>query len=1029
MGRDGEPSAASDIGAPVRRARGRYPTYTRERLAQFGARLKRAIYPQRVAVERIEICGPTDRIPFEEGITLPYREAALGEVLGPLFATYWVRVTARVPEGWAGHRADLYWDSRSEGLLWLDGRSHQGLNPGRHTAILFTEAGVGEVVTFHIEVACNGTFGRGDAAERSGPDPYRLIACELRRFDPQAWSLFHDFDILRQLEADREPAQTLRSTGGVGAKIVRPALDNTWAGKLLHDLNRVCNLIEPEDPTTWAAAQPILAGLLASHNGSTAPEMSAVGHAHLDTAWLWPIEETRRKAQRTFSTAVGLMDRYPQFKFTVSQAYQYAAIEAADPDLFTRLSAKVAAGQWLPIGGSWVEPDCNLPWGESLCRQFLYGQAYFGRHFGVRSTIFWNPDVFGYDGQLPQLMREAGMTRFLTQKLSWNRFTSPPHHSFRWRGIDGSEVLTHFPPADNYNGECSIEEIRYHGANYKDADRTPEALYLFGFGDGGGGANPEMIEALTRLGDLQGTPRTQIRTPEAFFDRLAAAKDDLAVIQGELYFEYHRGVYTSQAKTKQLNRLCETRLQALEMLAAAATLAGLPAPSPAQIEGLWRVVLVNQFHDILPGSSITEVYQRTERELGEVADGAQALADSLLAALSTGEGPPLPVNTLGHPRAELVQTPAGPLAYLTAAPFSAGTLGACPDTVSLKEIGGGGGVLENARLSAQLTPDGLVRSLVHRASGREALAAPANRILLLDDRPTNYEAWDIDPFAWETAQDALAAEGTTILSRGPLRASVRFERALGRHSRLTQTVSLDAGSGFLRFETHLDWKDRRTLVKALFPLAVTANRATYETMFGIAERPTHANTDADAAMYEVPGQRWADLSEPGFGISLLSDARHGFSCLGGDLALTLIRGSQSPDPGADLGEHRFAYALYPHAGDWRDANTVGEAARFARPVLWSQGAAASVLQKPIVWANPANIVIDTIKPAEDGQGWIVRLYESAGRRGPATLTFGVPVREAALSNTLEERGPALTLENSACTLDVRPFQIATLRLS
>ena len=1028
MGGDGELSAAGDVGAPARRARGRYPTYTRDRIRQFGARLRRAIYPQRVAVERIEICGPVDRIPYAEGIALPYRDAALGEVLGPLFATYWVRVTARVPEDWAGGRVDLWWDSRSEGLLWLDGRSRQGLNPGRHAAILVPEAAGGEVLSFHIEVACNGMFGQGDVAERSGPDPYRLIACELRRFDPEAWSLFHDFDVLRQLEADREPAQTLRSTGGVGARIVRPALDNTWAGKLLHDLNKVCNLIEPEDPATWAAARPILTGLLAARNGTVAHEMSAVAHAHLDTAWLWPIDETRRKAQRTFSTAVGLMDRYPEFKFAVSQAYQYAVIEDVDPDLFGRIRAKVAAGQWLPIGGSWVEPDCNLPWGESLCRQLLYGQAYFQRTFGAPSTIFWNPDVFGYDGQLPQLMREAGMSRFLTQKLSWNRFTAPPHHSFHWRGIDGSAVLTHFPPADTYNGECAVEELRYHAANYKDADRSADALYLFGFGDGGGGANPDMIETLRRTADLQGVPRTAIRTPDDFFDRLALAGDDLATIQGELYFEYHRGVYTSQAKTKQLNRLCETRLQALEFLATAARLAGVETPSPAQIEGLWRVVLTNQFHDILPGSSITEVYERTERELTETAQAAQVLSEGLLGSLAQGEGPAWPLNTLGHARAEVVETPSGELAWATARPFSVGALADCADTVSLSEVGGGVIVLENGQISARLTPDGLVRSLVHKASGREALAGPANRILLLDDRPTNYEAWDIDPFAWETAQDALGAEGTTIVSRGPLRASVRFERALGRHSRLVQTVSLDAGSGFLRFDTHLDWKDRRTLVKALFALAVTAERATYETMFGVAERPTHANTDADAAMYEVPGQRWADLSEPDFGVSLLSDARHGFSCLGGDLALTLIRGSQSPDPGADLGEHHFAYALYPHAGDWRAARTASEAARFTRPMLWGAGTPPALLATPLVAASEGHVVIDTLKPAEDGEGWVIRFYESAGLRGPVKLAFGAPVRGLWLSNTLEERLAPLAVEDRATTLEVRPFQIATLRV-
>lgn len=1028
MGRDGELSAASDVGASMKRTRGRYASYTRDRIRQFGARLKRAIYPARAAVQRIEICGPVDRIPYADGIALPYRDAAIGEVLGPLFATYWVRVTAHVPEDWAGHRVDLWWDSRSEGLLWLDGRSHQGLNPGRHAVILLPKAAGGETLTFHIEVACNGMFGRGDEAERKGPDPYRLIACELRRFDPEAWSLFHDFDVLRQLEADREPAQTLRSTGGVGARIVRPALDNAWSGKLLNDLNKVCNLIEPEDPATWAAARPVLAGLLAARNGSVTHELSAVAHAHLDTAWLWPIDETRRKAQRTFSTAVGLMDRYPEFKFAVSQAYQYATIEAVDPDLFARIRAKVEAGQWLPIGGAWVEPDCNLPWGESLCRQFLYGQRYFETTFGQRSTIFWNPDVFGYDGQLPQLMREAGMTRFLTQKLSWNRFTAPPHHSFHWKGIDGSAVLTHFPPADTYNGECEVQELRYHAANYKDADRTADALYLFGYGDGGGGANAEMIEALRRTADLQGAPRTAIRTPDAFFDRLALAADDLAVIQGELYFEYHRGVYTSQSETKRLNRLCETRLQALEYLAAAATLAGLAAPSPVEIEALWRVVLTNQFHDILPGSSITEVYQRTERELTEVAEAAEAMAGRLLAALSSGGGAAMPVNTLGHARAEVVRGPDGELVYVTASPMSAGQVGAAPETVSLRREGAAI-VLENGQLSARLTtPDGLVRSLLHKATGREALAAPANRILLLDDRPTNYEAWDIDPFAWETAEDAQLAEAVEVVSEGPLRAAVRFTRPLGRHSRLIQTVSLDAGSSFLRVENQLDWKDRRTLVKALFPLTVTAPRATYETMFGVAERPTHANTDADAAQYEVPGQRWADLSEPDFGVSLLSDARHGFSCLGGDMTLTLVRGAMSPDPGADLALHRFAFALYPHVGDWRAAATVREAACFARPVLWARGAAAAVLAQPLVRSSAPHVVVDTIKPAEDGDGWIVRLYESDGVRGPVRLDFGPKISAVALSNTLEDAGAELALADNAVALDVRPFQITTLRV-
>ncbi|MEO8926760.1 MAG: glycoside hydrolase family 38 C-terminal domain-containing protein, partial [Caulobacteraceae bacterium] len=908
----------------IARPRGRYPAYTRDRLAAFSRRLRRAIHPARAGVARIEMAGPVGRISFETARGLAWRPAEIGQALGPLWATYWFRVTARIPEDWAGARVDLYWDTVSEALLWLDGRSSAGLNIGRPTATLAARAVGGETLTFHVEAACNRAFGR--EAGGTGPgkaDPYRLVACELRRFDPGAWRLFHDFETLRQLEADRAPPQSARSFGGVATNIVRPALDTTWAGRLLHDLNAVCNMLDPGDGATWPAGQSILADLLAARNGAVTHELSAIGHAHIDTAWLWPIEETRRKCQRTFATVLGLMDAYPEFRFAASQAYQYSIIEETDPDLFARIAAKAAAGQWIPIGGAWVEPDCNLPSGESICRQFLYGQRYFERAFGARSTIFWNPDVFGYAGQLPQLMREAGMTRFLTQKLSWNRFTAPPHHSFRWRGIDGSEVLTHFPPADTYNGVASLEELRYHGANYKDADRSVDGLYLFGHGDGGGGPTAGMIETIGRAHDLQGVPRAAMRSPGAFFDRLESGAADLATIEGELYFEYHRGTYTSQAEVKRLNRNLEGALQALDYLTAAAGLAGVAAPSREKIEALWRVLLVNQFHDILPGSSITAVYERTNRELRGLLGDVEALTQDLLVALtSAGPSPvaPTPVNTLGFPRAEVALGPDGEACFVLAPAFATGRVASPPETVGLIETGDGEIRLENGRLTAVLTAGGAVRSLIHRATGREALSGEANRIVLFDDRPTNYEAWDIDPFALETARDATPAHARAVLWRGPRRAEVRFDRRLGKVSAMSQIVRLDAASDHLEFDTTLDWRDRRTLVKAVFPVSCRSRDAAYETMFGAVERPTHANTDADLAMYEVPGHRWADLSEPGFGVSLLSDARYGYSIFGNQMALSLIRGPMIPDPDADIGEHRFRYALYPHAGDWRAAD-------------------------------------------------------------------------------------------------------------
>jgi len=1027
----------NEVTAPpsdVARPRGRYAGYTRARLAAFARRLRRAIHPASAGVDLIEMTGPVGRIGFEEAAALPYHAVEVGEPLGPLWATYWFRVTASVSKDWAGARVDLRWDSASEAMLWLDGRSARGLNIDREDAPLVVKARGGESLTFHVEVACNRAFGAdhgGGDGRGSRDEGYALAVCELRRFDADAWRLFHDFEVLRQLEADRNPPQTSRASGGVASPAVRPALDTTWAGRLLHDLNRVCNVLRPEDRATWPAGQAILDALLGARNGEVTHQAFAVGHAHIDTAWLWPIEETRRKCQRTFATAVALMDEYPDFKFACSQAYQYAVIEQADPDLFARIKAKVKRGQWIPIGGSWVEPDCNLPSGESLSRQFLYGQRYFDRTFGARSTVFWNPDVFGYSGQLPQLMREAGMTRFLTQKLSWNRFTSPPHHSFRWRGLDGSEVVTHFPPADTYNGVATVEELRYHAANYKDADRSGEAMYLFGHGDGGGGPTPGMIERLVRCADLQGAPRVEISDPDTFFEALETRIDDLAIIEGELYFEYHRGTYTSQAEIKRLNRQLEGSLQSLDFLAATSALAGRPAPTRERIEGLWRVLLTNQFHDILPGSSIAEVYARANVELGDLARDVDRLSGELLTGLGEAEsarGQPRPVNTVGFDRAEVALDPDCVPRFIRAPAFAAGTIAEAAESVRVTRGRSGEVRLENGRLTAILTAGGALKSLIHHATGRESLSGEGNRIVLFEDRPTAYEAWDVDPFALETARDAPDAHTHEVVARGPLRAEVRFERRLGAASAMTQTVRLDAASDHLEFDTHLDWRERRTWLKAVFPVAVRAMTATYETAFGAVERPTHDNTDADLARYEVPAHRWTDLAEPGFGVSLLSDARYGFSVHRGQMALSLARGPMSPDRGADIGEHRFRYGLFPHAGDWRAAGTVGRAACFNRPILWMRGEVAPVLRTSVVQATPEAAIIDTIKPAEDGQGWVVRLYESGGGRTSARLVFGPKVTKAWLSNTLEDRLSPIAISKSACQIPLRGFQIVTIRL-
>jgi alpha-mannosidase len=981
--------------------------YTRDRLRRTEERLAALIHPERAPVDALELAGPVERISFDEAAELDYEPVALGAELGPLFATYWLRVAATVPSAWAGARVDLLADTRSEATLWVDGRAVQGMNSAaaqaRPDATLVPAARGGEALRFALEIACNDPFGFGVVGEGAhGPyrtrSPFVLDGCELARFDPDAWRLCFDFGVLRALELE-------------------DGVDPAFAGELLARLDEFCNRWAAEDRATWEPAGAILADLYERHAAGGPHELSAVGHAHLDTAWLWPLDESVRKAQRTFATQVRLMDEYPEHVFCASQAQHYAWIRDADPALWDEIRARVAAGQWAPVGGTWIEPDCNLPSGESLARQFLYGQRFFERELGRRCTELWQPDVFGYTGQLPQLMREAGIARFLTQKLSWNRFNPPEHHTFTWQGIDGSEVLTHFPPADTYNAVASVAELCRNVRAYRDHDRSGASLLVFGHGDGGGGPTRPMLERLRRARDLRGLPRTAIRHPEAFFDRLEAGAGELRTLVGELYFEYHRGTYTTQAALKRGNRRCEAALHDAELMGAVAARLGSASRYPrAELTEAWRVLLVNQFHDILPGTSIGEVNARARAELTDVEARADALARAAL-----GDGP-APVNTIPGARREVVRDPAGALVVCEAPPCGPGRVVAPDDRVTVERLPGGGAVLENAHLRATLTPGGAIASLVHRATGREALSAPANRLELYEDRPVDWDAWDIDPFHLETRADCAPADGIAALTADPLRAEVAFDRPVGARSHLRQVVRLDAGGRALEVHTEASWHEAHRLLKVAFPLAVRAPDATYETAFGVARRPTHYTTRHDLARFEVPGHRFADLSEHGFGVAVLTDCKYGYSGYGDTLRVSLLRAPKLPDPDADMGEHRFAYALLPHTGGWQDGGVVAAARAFNAPLRWgaAAGAAAS-------WfAVEGGLVLDAVKLAEDSDALVLRLYEPHGGRGRARVRLGIPFAGARRSNLLEDDlGPA-EVDGDAVVVDFRPWQIVTL---
>ena len=513
----------------------RHLEYTRERLAAASARLWAQVRPETLALDELLVAGPVDRIAYDEAQSLDYRPIVSGERYGPLWATYWFRLAATVPEQWAGRRVDLIWASSAESTLWVEGRSVQGLHGteplARPDATVLQPARGGERIELAVELACNGLFGRLDA-------PPELERCELAAFDEEAWQLYFDFEVLRELEASG-------------------AADPGFGGHLRAELNRFCNEHDPS----------ILAALYEHRAARGVHEVMAIGHAHIDTAWLWPLAETRRKLVRTFGSQMRYMDAYPEYRFACSQAQQYAWIEEHEPELWRRIVEKVGSGQFVPVGGTWVEPDCNVPSGESLIRQFVHGQRYFEEKLGVRCREFWSPDAFGYCGQLPQLMRLCGIDRFLTQKLSWNRFNPPDANTFTWQGIDGSEVLAHFPPADTYNSDTSVAEVLHAEREFRDHESSGTSLLVYGFGDGGGGPTRAMLERLRRMRDLQGLPRVRTATSDEFFSTLEAETAPRPAVVGELYFEYHRGTYTSQAFVKRGNRVCEQLLHDAEFLA------------------------------------------------------------------------------------------------------------------------------------------------------------------------------------------------------------------------------------------------------------------------------------------------------------------------------------------------------------------------------------------------------------------------------------------------------------------------------
>lgn len=1021
------------------------PPYVPERARQWLATCEKAVFSHRVPITVWEF----ERNGVTETVTTGFSWSGAEE-------EYWLRAQVAVPSTWAGERVGLWFALPGcEPLLSVNGELWQALDYNHGDVVLAESAAGGEV--FSLSISCY-LPSRGGTAT--------LKTAELVAIDREAEGLFWDV------------------TTAVG--LLDVLTPETHAGAQLHlALDRAM-----QARTTAEAREALRAGFFdaVEANPTSDPELALIGHSHIDLAYLWAIPTTKQKVGRTFATALRLMREFPEFVFTQSQPQLYAWCKTHYPALYEQIKARVAEGRWEPTGGMWVEADCNLASGESLIRQVLHGNRFFEQEFGVTTKILWLPDVFGYSASLPQIMKSCGLEFFLTSKISWSDTNRMPHDTFLWRGIDGTEVLTHFLTApefhkglnreiSTYNGHLTPFELRRAWERYQSKTVSRELCHAVGHGDGGGGVTRRMLETARRLKSLPTLGSSRFSRADTFFERLP--KTNLPRWSGELYLENHRGTYTSQGRIKQGNRAAERALRNAELFSTLAQVQLERDYPKAELDTLWEKLLLNQFHDILPGTCIRPAVEQAERELSEVVAGATALQDAALDALATSIALPQdsvvvfnPTDTLRPGDAATVRlpdtlirkgralftTPDGePLTsqlvrmvgkereYLVLLP-EVGALGY--QTIGVERtdapsdestVVAEDNILENDFVRVTLDDQGELISLIYKSESdddeeepveREVLATPA-RLVAYEDKPFAYDAWNIDA-TYRDKPSPVCDEATvtryTVTENGPVRASIVVERQF-RNSRITQTIRLWAHSARVEFLTELDWHEHQTLLKAHVPAAVLASRATYEIPFGAIERPTHTNTSWDAAKFEVCGHKWADLSEGDFGVSLLSDTKYGYDARESTLSLTLVKSGIYPDPEADQGEHRFTYALLPHTGDWRN-ETVDEAHALCYPLLArfapKNPKAALETTYELVSVDDQGLVIETVKQAEsDKNALTIRLYEALQTRGEATLTFGFELARAYETNAVEKNPVPVPFRGNTLIFPYRPFELKT----
>ncbi len=972
--------------------------------------------------------------------------------------TVWFRKRLVIPERYAGKRLGLSFDI-ADALLYLNGKPHHGIDKNHQEVLLTDKARTNQSFLLALEAYS------GRKKELSTFNSAQLVVV-----NPVARALHTGLTALHDLEKILGPSTS-------EAKDIKELIRQTLI---------FLKYFKPEGeeyPNAIGRAYSFLSRTLDAEYKTTIPGLvHLVSQSHIDVVWLWRLHETKKKCARTFSTALRLMDEYPEFNFSQSQAYLYQLTKEHYPDIFKEIKQRIAEGRWQAIGSMWVEPDCNIPNGESLVRQVLHGKRFFKNELGVESDILWLPDTFGYSWALPQIMKRSGIKYFFTTKLTWNDTNPFVYNTFWWRGIDGSKVLAHIP-AVGLEGTVTPKDLKKSWESYHEKEKSPHTIQTFGYGDGGGGPTPEQLETVRVVKTIVGLPPSSLSTTSQFFKTTEEQAKEFEIWSDELYLEKHRGTFTTHGWVKRENRQSEGILYATELLAVLGMLLGDRAPSrkypQQQIEQAWKTLLLNQFHDIVPGTSIAESYEDVRKDFATLRATCQTVQSQALSGLIAKEKIKKSekvfrfsvFNPLGWERNEYIvldlksaeksfvvtdgagsqvvhqilarrkgtvevlcyleKIPALSFAHLVVAPSSAK-----PAAPMLWKITNR--LMETPRYRIRFDSRGGISSLHDKTLRRDLVAKGArlNQFQAYKDTPKQWEAWDIEADYANKPVDLFKFERFRIVEEGPLRATVRLDLRSDNGSRLSQAIRLYHKSSRIDFETSVIWKEKQTLLKAAFPLNVKTRTASYEIQFGALQRTTKPTDSRQKAKFEVPAQQWADLSEQKFGVSLLNDCKYGYDASDTTLRLTLLRSPHYPhavepwrlndDRLTDQGEHYFTYALYPHSRDWRAGESIQRARELNQPLLVARGTASSI--PTLLSVSSPGIVIDSIKKAEDSDNVIIRLHEAHGQSLKTTLTFGIRADAVTECDLMEQEVAALKIAKSKLSLKFSPFEIKTLKV-